>query len=81
MGRVEDREAVDRLGVIHRDGPGDAAAPVVTGQQRGLGAAFLDQAPDVVGEQVHPVGLEAVWLRGQVVATRVGSDYPIAGCR
>ena len=63
MGRVEDGESVDHLGVIHRDGPGDASAPVVTDQQRGLGTAFFDEAADVGGEQVDAVGLEALWLR------------------
>ncbi len=52
------------------------SAPVVTNQQRGLGTAFLDKAADVGGEQVDGVGLEALWLRRQVVATRVGRDHP-----
>jgi hypothetical protein len=62
MGRVEDRESVDNLGMIHRDDPGDASAPVVTHQQRGLGTAFFDEAPDVGGEQVDGVRLEALGL-------------------
>src|SRR5207248_7829824 len=32
MSRVEDGESVDHLGVVHRGGPGDASAPVVTDQ-------------------------------------------------
>ena len=63
MGRVEDGEPVDHLGVIHRDGPGDASPPVVTDQQRGLGTAFSDEAADIGGEQVDAVSLEALWLR------------------
>ena len=63
MGRVEDGEPVDHLGVVHRDGPGDASAPVVTDQQRGLGTELSDEAADVVGEQVDAVGLEALRLR------------------
>ena len=63
MGRVEDDESVDHLGVIHRGGPGDASAPVVTDQHRGVGTAFFDQPADVGGEQVDGVGLEALWLR------------------
>ena len=63
MGRVQDGQAVDHLGVIHRDGPGDGTAPVVTDQQRGLGTALFDEAADVVGEQVDAVGLEALRLR------------------
>src|SRR5436190_15181804 len=81
MGRVEDGESVDHLGVVHRGGPGDASAPVVTDQQRGLGTEFSDEAADVGGEQVDSVGLEALWLRGEVVATRVGGDDSKAGRR
>src|SRR3954449_13385444 len=63
MGRVEDGESVDHLGVVHRGGPGDASAPVVTDQQRGLGTELSDEAADVVGEQIDAVLLEALWLR------------------
>jgi hypothetical protein len=41
--------------MVHRDGPGDAAAPVVTDQERGLGTELADQSADVVGEQVDAV--------------------------
>jgi hypothetical protein len=44
----------------------------MAGQQRGLRAAFVDQIADVGGQQADVVGLDAVRLRGQVVATRVG---------
>ena len=40
----------------HRGGPGDAAAPVVPGYQRGLCVAFADQAGDVGGQLVGVVG-------------------------
>ena len=50
------------------------SAPVVTDQQRGLGAELSDEAADVVGEQVDAVGLEALRLRREVVAARVGDD-------
>jgi hypothetical protein len=50
MGRVEDGELVDHLGVVHGNGPGDGAAPVVTDQPRGLLTELSDQAADVVGE-------------------------------
>jgi hypothetical protein len=63
MGRVEDGEPVDHLGVIHCDGPGDASAPVVTDHQRGLGTELSDEGADVGGEQVDGVVLEAFWLR------------------
>src|SRR5678815_6125496 len=76
MGRVENGESVDHLGVVHRDGPGDASAPVVTDQQGRPGTEFADEAPDVVGEQVDAVLLEALWLRRQVDATRVGGNDP-----
>src|SRR5438034_6603889 len=76
MGRVEDGESVDHLGVVHRGGPGDGSAPVVTDQERGLGTEFSDESADVVGEQVYGVGLEALWLRREVVATRVGRHHP-----
>ena len=47
----------------------------MTDQRRGLGTEFSDQTADVGGEQVDGVRLEALWLRLQVVATRVGGDY------
>jgi hypothetical protein len=40
---------------------------------------LADEAADVGGEQVDGVGLEALWLRRQVVATRVGGDHPKTG--
>ena len=43
MGRVEDGQPVHDLRMGHRGGPGHAPAPVMTGQQRGLGAAFVDE--------------------------------------
>ena len=49
--------------MVHCDCPGDASAPVVTDQERGLGTEFSDEAADVVGEQVDGVVLEALWLR------------------
>ena len=76
MGRVEDGEPLDHLGVVHCDGPGDASAPVVANQQRGLGTELFDETADVVSEQVDGVVLEALWLRGQVVAACVGRDDP-----
>ena len=63
MGRIEDGESIDHLGVVHRHGPGDASTPVVTDQPRGLGTEFSDEAADVGSEQVDGVGLEALWLR------------------
>src|SRR3954451_23924231 len=61
MGRVEDDESVDHLGVVHRGGPGDASAPVMTDQQRRLGTEFSDEAANIGGEQVDGIGLEALW--------------------
>src|SRR2546425_10148369 len=63
MGCVEDGESVDHLGVVHRGGPGDASAPVVTDQHRGLGTELSDETADVGGEQVDGVVLEGLWLR------------------
>src|SRR6266508_2772346 len=44
--------------VVHHGGPGDASAPVVTDQHRGLGTEFSDESADVGGEQVDGVVLE-----------------------
>src|SRR5271167_1639243 len=60
VGRVEDGQPVDYLGMVHRGGPGNAAAPVVADQQRGLGAAFVDEAADVGGQLGDVIGLHAV---------------------
>jgi hypothetical protein len=62
MGRVQDGEAVDDLRVIHRQGPRDRAAPVVTDHHRGLGTELADETADVAGELVGGVGGEAVRL-------------------
>ena len=63
MGCVEDGESVDHLGMVHRRRPGDASAPVVTDQHRGLCTEFSDEAADVGGEQIDGVGLEVLGLR------------------
>ena len=55
VGRVEDGQPVHDLGVDHRGGPGDGSAPVVTDQERGLGAAFVDEVADVAGERAAVV--------------------------
>ena len=60
---VEDGESVDYLGVVHRSGPGDGSAPVVTDQLRGVGSELSDESADVGGEQVDAVGLEVLGLR------------------
>ena len=75
MGRVEDDQTVHDLGVVHRRGPGGGSAPVVTDQQRGLGAAFADEIAHVGGQLVGGVSREAVGLRRQVVAAQVGRDH------
>src|SRR3954470_23265540 len=74
MGRVEDGQPLDDLGMVHRDSPCNGAAPVMTDQQCGLGAELCDQAANVGGEQIDGVRVELLWLRRQVVATRIGSD-------
>src|SRR5580704_8698395 len=43
MGRIEDSQPVHDFGIFHRGCPGNASAPVVTDQLRGLAAAFLDE--------------------------------------
>jgi len=63
MGRVEDGQPVHDLGVVHRGGPGGGSAPVVTDQHRGFGAAFVDQAADVVGQLVGVIGRDVVGPR------------------
>ena len=63
---------VHDLGVVHRHGPGDGPAPVVTDQHRGLGAALVDEIADVGGELVGVVGRDLFRPRRQVVAAHVG---------
>jgi hypothetical protein len=74
MGHVEDGQPVDDLRVAHRSVPGEGSAPVMTGQQRRLGPAFVDETADVGGQLVGVVGMDAVRLGGQVVAAHVGGD-------
>ena len=73
---VEDGEPVDHLGVVHRRRPGDAFRPSRDRRTSGFGTELPDQAADVGGEQIDGVGLEALWLRRQVVAARVRCDDP-----
>jgi hypothetical protein len=81
MGRVEDGQAVDDLGVVHRGSPGGGSAPVVADQQRGLGAALVDEIAYVVRQLAGCVSRGAVGLRGQVVAAQVGRDHTETGRR
>src|SRR4051812_4992697 len=74
MGRVEDRESLDHPGGVHRNRPGDASAPVVTAQPRGLGTKFSNEAADVVSQQGDGIVFEVLGLRGRVVAARGGRD-------
>lgn len=46
----------------------------MTDQSRGLGTQFSNEASDVGSEQIDSVVLEGLWLRRQVVTTRVGRD-------
>src|SRR3954453_3103193 len=75
MRRVEDGEPLHHVGMVHRDRPRDAPAPIVADEECRIGAELADEAADVVGEQVDAVGLEPLWLRRQVVATGVGRYY------
>lgn len=81
MGRVEDGQTVDDLWVVHRRGPGGGSAPVVTDQQRGLGAALADEIAHVGGQLVGGVCRAVVGLRRQVVAAQVGRDHAETGRR
>ena len=60
MGRIEDSQPVHDFGIFHRGRPGNASAPVVTDQLRGLSAAFLYEPADVSGQFVGLVGLDAL---------------------
>ena len=81
MGRVEDGQPVDDLGVVHRERPGRGSAPVVADHERGLGAALLDETADVGGQLAGAVGGDAVRFGGQVVSPQVGRDDAEARCR
>ena len=81
MGRIEDGEPVDDLGMVHRERPGGGSAPVVADHQRGLGTALLDETADVIGQVGGAVGVDAVRLGRQVVPPQVGRDDPEARCR
>src|SRR5262245_55635479 len=81
MGGGEDRESVDHLGMVHRHGPGDRSTPIVTNQPRRVGTELTYETSDVVSEQVDGVVLEVLWLRGQVVAPRIGRHDAKTGLR
>jgi hypothetical protein len=53
VGRIEDRELLDDLGVVHRRMPGDRPAPVMPGDAGTRLAPLLDQLGDVDRERVE----------------------------
>jgi hypothetical protein len=56
VGRVEDGEPLELVGVAHGEGPGDAAAPVVPDhRRRPLLSELLDAARDVAPEAAHAI--------------------------
>jgi hypothetical protein len=78
MAAVEDDEAVDNVGMVHRRRPGDDPAPIVADDVRLVGAEVADQGGDVAA-QVRPfVIAPSHRLVGEVVAAHVGRDDPEA---
>jgi hypothetical protein len=79
VGGVEDDQLVDRRRVAHRQVPGDAAAPVVSGDDRAPFAEVVDQAGDVVRQGFDHVAAHTRRLRRGVIAAHVRSDDAVAG--
>ena len=79
--RVEHRELAHARRVPDREVPGDAAAPVVRGDEGVLVAERGDEARDVVTEAIDCVRLDAARLVGIAVAALIGKDHAVAGLR
>ena len=65
MGRVEEHQSLDPLGVVHGQQPGQPAAPVVAGDRGRAGAQGHDQVGHLLGQHpglvvVHRGGLSEV---------------------
>src|SRR5690242_4931698 len=60
--------------MVHRGRPRDRPAPVVTNQQRRLGATFPDETTNVCGQSIAVVVRDSAGSRGQVVAAHVRHD-------
>jgi hypothetical protein len=79
MGRVEDHQPLDALGVVHGQQPGQPAAPVVAGDRGRADAQGHDQVGHLLGQHPGPVVAHPGRLVGGVVAGQVGRDHPVAG--
>ena len=67
---------IDGLGMEHREGPGDGAAPVVTHDVGALDAECAHESGHVVREHRRAIGVDARWLVAPAVAAKVGRDDP-----
>ena len=71
MRQVEDDQALDHLRHVHRELPGDDAAPVVADDDRLLLAEVLDHRDHIADQQADVVVLDARRLVAQVVAALI----------
>src|SRR5207249_2565779 len=76
---VEDDELVDALGSCHGEVPGDAAAPVVSGNSCPFRAGVADQLGDVLAEEGETVGRGTTGLVREVVAAQVRGEDAVTG--
>ena len=74
MGRVQDDEATDALGVRGGEPPGDDPAPIVPDHLNLLGAEMVRQRQDIVGEPVEVIGREKPRLAAPIVSALIGDD-------
>jgi hypothetical protein len=79
MGRVEDHQPLDALGVLHGQQPGQRATPVVAGDRGRAGTQGNDQVGHLLDQQPGSVVAHPGRLVGGVVAGQVGRDHPEAG--
>jgi hypothetical protein len=79
MGRIQDHQPLDALGVLHGQQPGQRAAPVVPGDGGGASAQGHNQVGHLWGQHLGSVVAHPGRLVGGVVAGQVGRDHPEAG--
>src|SRR5690348_5539997 len=74
MGRVDDDEFVQSLGVSDCKVPGDDPAPIVSNQRKPARTKMVSDASDVFDELLNLVRLDGRRLGGQVIAAHVDGD-------
>ena len=74
MGRVEDNQALNALGIGRGKHPSDVAAPVIGHQDALFSTEMIEQIMQVSKQARHPICLDVVWRIGRRIAPKVWRD-------